>query len=398
MGVVGHPQSSPRSHPRRRTELERSRRVKQLCKFVAVNVLVFGFLLSLGDVLAISAVKIYDRVKPEQYAQSHLLPNYRKVDWARTHFAEYDNLPKGYYESFYGWRRSEFHGQTINIDANGLRRTVRPQGTEPDKVIAFFGGSTIWGTGANDATTIPSFFAHFNPQFEAINFGETGYIAHQSLNLFMRKYFEGFRPDVVVFYDGVNDVWNKCRRESDDFSHSREYLIRTLLQENSAENSYWSVIQPLKIFLDKAKRTLENLQHAQSSHYDCTEDAHKAELIARVLLSDWMIVKQLVESYGGTFIAVLQPQAYGSKSRLDHLELNDELGRQYRVLYPLIVALLDREFAALKDNFVDLRAALDQEDYFYIDWCHLSPNGNEIIARQISDAVAKRTAQTTARR
>ncbi len=184
----------------------------------------------------------------------------------------------------------------------------------------------------------------------------------------------------------------------DDFSHSREYLIRTLLQENSAENSYWSVIQPLKIFLDKARRTLENLQHAQSSHYDCTEDAHKAELIARVLLSDWMIVKQLVESYGGTFIAVLQPQAYGSKSRLDHLELNDELGRQYRVLYPLIVALLDREFAALKDNFVDLRAALDQEDYFYIDWCHLSPNGNEIIARQISDAVAKRTAQTTARR
>jgi hypothetical protein len=126
--------------------------------------------------------------------------------------------------------------------------------------------------------------------------------------------------------------------------------------------------------------------------YDCNADPEKAELIAHVLLSDWMIVKKLVESYGGTFLAVLQPQAYASKTKLDHLQLDQELGRQYEIVYPMIVDMLDREFPDLKDNFVDLRRALDYGEYIYIDWCHLSPNGNEIIARQISEAVARRRA------
>jgi hypothetical protein len=52
--------------------------------------------------------------------------------------------------------------------------------------------------------------------------------------------------------------------------------------------------------------------------------------------------------------------------------------------------MLEREFPDLKDNFVDLRHALDYDEYIYIDWCHLSPNGNEIIARQITEAVTRR--------
>lgn len=372
--------------------------MRQIAKLLAVNLLVLGFLVSLVNFLAISGIHFYEAIKPKQYAQSHLFPNYRGIDWAAVHFAEYDKLTKGYYESFYEWRRPAYRGRTINIDANGLRRTFRPAGASPDKVIAFFGGSTTWGTGANDETTIPSFFARLNPDYEAINFGETGYIAHQSLNLFMRRYFEGFRPDVVVFYDGVNDVWNKCRKEADNFSHSREHFIRTILQENSTDVSYWNMIKPLSIFLGKARRTVEGRLADLSSFYDCTSNPKKAELIARVLLSDWLIVKQLVESYGGTFIAVLQPQAYDSRSRLDHLSLDPELGRQYETVYPLIVDLLDREFDALKDNFVDLRRALDDDAYFYIDWCHLSPNGNEIIARRIGDALAQRSTQTTAQR
>lgn len=370
----------------------------QILKLIAVNLFVLGFLVSLANVLAISGVKLYYSFKPKQYAQSHLFPNYQGIDWALTHFTEYDNLTKGYYVSFYGWRRPEFHGETINIDQSGLRRTFRAEGTDSEKVIAFFGGSTTWGTGASDDTTIPSYFARLNPRFEAINFGETGYIAHQSLNLFMRRYFEGFRPDVVVFYDGVNDVWNKCRREADAFSHSREHRIRIVLQESSDENSYWNVIQPLQTFVGKARRTLDNQQRARSSYYDCPSNREKATNIARVLLSDWLIVKQLVEGYGGAFIGILQPQAYGSETKLDHLKLDPELGRQYETVYPLIPELLEREFAPLEGNFVDLRHALDQQDYFYIDWCHLSPNGNEIIAGQISEAVAARVTQVTARR
>jgi hypothetical protein len=63
------------------------------------------------------------------------------------------------------------------------------------KTIAFFGGSTTWGTGANDESTIPSYCAKSTPTCEAIDFGETGYVGHQNLNLFMRRYLQSFRPD-----------------------------------------------------------------------------------------------------------------------------------------------------------------------------------------------------------
>jgi hypothetical protein len=210
----------------------------------------------------------------------------------------------------------------------------------------------------------------------------------------MKEHFNGFRPDVAVFYDGVNDVWNKCRRENDEFSDSREHMVRLFLEERE-EGSYLELIGPLMDFIGRAKRTMENKQRVNSP-YDCHEDPAKAERIARVLLSDWLLAKQLVESGGGEFVAVLQPQAYGGTSRLDHLKLDGSLGRQYEAVYPKIVELLDREFPELRENFLDLRTALDRDGYFYIDWCHLSPNGNEIIAQRIDEAVARRMMPATA--
>lgn len=361
------------------------------------NVVVLGFLIFLMNFLSIAAVQIFNWQKPKQYAQSHLFPNYRDDPAAaRIHFDEYDNLTKGFYESFYAWRRPKFASQTINIDENGLRETYRPENVTASKKIAFFGGSTTWGTGADDMSTIPSFYAKRMPDYETFNFGETGYIAHQSLNLFMKRYIEGFRPEVVVFYDGVNDVWNKCRTELDHYSHSREYAIRVTLKEGGATNpeSFLFTILPIKNLLGKITRVLESRAREEESRYDCHKNPEKADLVARVLVSDWMVVKSLVESYGGTFVAILQPHAFVSKTKLDHLKLRESLGWQYDAVYPRVLKLIESEFSDLQTNFVDLREALDIEEYFYIDWCHLSPNGNKIVAERIADVVAHRTRTT----
>jgi hypothetical protein len=47
---------------------------------------------------------------------------------------------------------------------------------------------------------------------------------------------------------------------------------------------------------------------------------------------------------------------------------------------------------------LDLRNALDRDEYFYIDWCHLSPNGNQLVAARISDGVNARTGKAMASR
>ena len=373
--------------------------MKKLATLLAGNVVVLGFLVFLMNALSITAINLYNWYKPKQYANSHLLPNYAGAAWAKDHFSEYYDL-QSRYEAYYGWRRLAYRGDTINIDQQGLRRTWQAADTPAERSIAFFGGSTTWGTGADDDRTIASEFVKLNPEYVGYNFGETGWVAHQSLNMFMKMYFGGFRPDVVVFYDGVNDAWHKCRRELDAFAHAREYKMRTVMDEASSENpeSPLFLILPIKNFVEKLTRMVSNQAAAATSFYDCAENPAKAEQIARVLLSDWLIVKELVESYGGTFVPILQPVIYFSDTRKDHLELDQELRRQYEAVYPLVVELMHREFPALAANFMDLRAALDADEYFYIDWCHLSPDGNQLVAARISDGVNARTGKAMASR
>lgn len=364
------------------------------------NIVVLGFLVFLVNTMSIATIKVYNWTKPLQYGESHLLPNYAGEEWARQHFKEYYELGEAEYAPYYGWRRPPFRGETINLDDKGMRRTYRAQNIAPERTIAFFGGSTTWGTGADDDRTIPSEFVRLNPEYVGYNFGETGYVAHQSLNVFLKEYFAGFRPDVVVFYDGVNDVWNKCRSEMGPYSHSREVKIRTALRESGSGSgeSFWLTVLPIRNFAEKLTRVMRNEARAETSYYDCHQNPEKAEQIARVLLSDWLIVKQLVESYGGTFVPILQPVIYFSDTQTEHLKLSEALKWQYETLYPLIVDMIDREFPELADNFLDLRDALDYDEYFYIDWCHLSPNGNQRVAARISDGVNTRTGKAMASR
>jgi hypothetical protein len=64
----------------------------------------------------------------------------------------------------------------------------------------------------------------------------------------------------------------------------------------------------------------------------------------------------------------------------------------------LIIDMMNREFPELADNFMDLRGALDRNEYIYIDWCHLSPNGTQIVAARMSEGIAARTGKAMAAR
>jgi lysophospholipase L1-like esterase len=374
--------------------------VRKVATLILGNLLVLWFLICLMNTLSIAAIKAYNWTKPLEHGEAHLLPTYGGAEWARKHFSEYRELEEADYAAYYGWRRPAFAGETINIDERGMRRTYRDRNVAPERTIAFFGGSTTWGTGADDDRTIPSEFVKLNPEYAGYNFGQTGFVAHQSLNAFLERYFEGFRPDVVVFYDGVNDV-GKCRSEMGPYSHSREVEIRTRLHEaggGAASASFVLTVLPIRNLIEKAVRVLANQRRLEESFYDCHKNPEKAEQIARVLLSDWLIVKKLVESYGGTFVPILQPVIYLSDTKTDHLKLSEALRWQYEMLYPLIIDMIDREFPELTGNFMDLRAALDRDEYFYIDWCHLSPDGNQLVAERISQGIAARTGRALAAR
>ncbi len=365
--------------------------MKKIAKLIVINVVIAGFLVTLLNVGSLIGLALYDAIRPTQHAETHRLPNYRDINWAETHFAEYADI-QSTFEAFYGWRYEPFQGQTINIDKEGKRSSFKHDTARPDRTAAFFGGSTLWGVGVDDASTIPSFYANVNPDLEAVNFGTVGFNTHQELNLLIKKLNEGYRPEAVIFYDGVNDALQKCHVDNGDaFGHAQEVLIRRVLRENqrwSAPPWYFALMPTLRLFEEGSKILSRKIGGEPS--YDCERRPEKAEAVARQMLDGWRIAREQAEKHGAEFLAVLQPTAYNSKSKLDHLELDPTWAKQYETVYPIVVSLLDDEFSDLKDVFLDLRAALDQDDYIFIDWCHLSPNGNEIIAERIDEALRRR--------
>ena len=304
------------------------------------------------------------------------LPNYKDAPWAVRHFQEYSDLQNGFL-SYVGWRVKPYAGSTITINAERIRVTPPIAGSSQEATY-FFGGSTMWGMGSKDDGTIPAQYQDLT-KTTAVNYGESGWTAHQSLNQFTELSAEGRRPAVVVFYDGVNEVVNKCLSESNFFSHLYEQRMQDALGRKPTDLSYYA--QPL---LSAAKYVDQKIFGPKDSTFDCASNPKKAALVAEALVSDWAIAKYIAESQGARFFAFLQPVAFLSKTRVSNIGLDHDagLGKEFEVVYPLIRAKMKERGIG-----IDLSAVLDHDEYFYIDYCHVSPNANKVIAQSMVNAM-----------
>ena len=256
-----------------------------LARLIGLNIAVFiGLAVALFLLIPVGNLigQAIHTIWPRQDARAQLV-NYQNAPWAVRHFAEYRAL-RTEFVSYLGWRRRPFTGETINIDAS-LRIRQTPQTPIPGApIVYFFGGSTMWGTGSPDAQTIPAAYQRATGA-QVKNFGETGWAAHQGLNQLLKLYVEGHRPDIVIFYDGVNDVGQKCRRENDFWADDRQAQIRQALAHRPGEFGYYA--QPI---LNLARNLATSLGPKQTKrHFDCDTNAAKAEQVAEQMLVDWKL-------------------------------------------------------------------------------------------------------------
>jgi hypothetical protein len=367
--------------------------VRPAIKFIATQVLGFFIILNVVVWTICLGFSVYNLVTAghvvaalKQSSHKARLPNYVEIKWASTHFAEFDSLGTNYF-SYIGWRRTPFKGETITlVGPLSQRATVgTPDSSKPS--VYFFGGSTMWGTGVNDANTIPSLVTQLGG-FRSENFGESAWVAHQSLLLLVQLLQDGHRPNVVVFYDGVNEVLHQCRWETRSGGHAREAGIRSALAGTKAENIYGLqyMAQPLIALAGVISGRIALWTRNEAKHldrlYSCHTDPAKARAVADRLIQDWEMARKLIEVHGGRFIGILQPVAHFSATRKDHIRLPDIQRKQYEAVYPLIRAKM-----AERRGLHDFTGVLDSDEYIYIDFCHLSPNGNRYVAQRLVEVL-----------
>ena len=160
---------------------------------------------------------LYEQVSDEMHGSAAVAddsfepstqPAFRDSPWAATVLAEQSDLP-GVRDAYLGYRLGDSASQYTNV-ADEERLSYRPAGSGRRVSVWFFGGSALFGDGQRDAHTIPSEFARRAESegilVDAHNYGRPATTMWQELELFQQLVATGKRPDLVVFYDGFNDL------------------------------------------------------------------------------------------------------------------------------------------------------------------------------------------------
>jgi hypothetical protein len=352
-------------------------KIYRFVKIAIINILSFLVLLFIANWIA-GAFSTPSR-------QRYELPNYNNDrEHAKEVFKDYVKI-QHQYEAFVEWRALPYNGKTTHIDENGFR--IQPPSPSPNlqgKSVYFLGGSTMWGEGSDDEHTIPALFQQLKPQYKVYNHGQLAYNTRQELDALITLYAKKTNPDIVISYDGVNDAAFLCPSEITDLpGHRLVPLFRKRLYPSKT-----SMIKEAlyKFFLENIINKISSGQANQVKRYDCVSNPEKLEEIADMFIRNWELAHEIVTNRHGKFIAILQPAAFISHPRIDHLDKDPELQENFVAVYQRIQAKLkEKQY----DWVYDLTDKFDGNEYIFIDFCHVSPNGNAIIAKAIDEIISR---------
>jgi hypothetical protein len=356
-------------------------KILRILRVVAINLVTFIVLLLITN----WACGLF--LKKAGYTGREELPNYTSDrEYAREVFHDYNSV-QHQYEPFVGWKILPYTGKTLHIDEHGNRIHAAAQDTVLGnrKAIVFLGGSTMWGEGSDDQHTIPAFFNAKNPEYSVLNRAQLAYNSRQELDALITLYSKQVKPDFVVFYDGVNDAAFLCPSDIKELpAHRLVPLFRSKLY---VKKSAFVKEVLHKTFTENILKVMGRFSAKETdtkSLYNCLGESGKAEEIAEIMMKNWEMANEIVTARGGKFVAVLQPAAYIGKPKTDHLKLDQELGKNFVEVYKHI----KQKIAQRKHDWIfDLSDKFDGDEYIYIDFCHVSPNGNQIMAEEISNLV-----------
>ncbi len=319
-------------------------------------------------------------------------PYYRDQDWAADYWAEHVKVVDRWaYHPYTIWRTLPFDGKHIHVDENGIRVTPGSECGEDTYRIFAFGGSTMWGFGVPDWGTISAYLQKNMEDRDVcvIVQGDLAYNSTQSTIRLMQLLQKGDRPDLVIFYDGVNEV-APASRTGEAGTHFFIENISPVVKGTLIERKPVTDILRELITRTSVYRMLYGDFSTPEPNW-ATEpfDPEFVQDIVNIYLTNLRTVELWAEEYDFEFVAFVQPVL-----ALKEDELNEEeqvimwntpqvMVDLFRVVYPYL-----EEAAAQKDDLVYLGDVLFGQDYpIWVDYCHVTPWGNLIVAHEITQVI-----------
>lgn len=326
--------------------------------------------------------------------------------WPVRHYRELERLAERW-EPYVYFRQRPFSGETISIDERGFRRTWQaPHDASlaargrPFRVL-MLGGSSLWGFGARDDHTIPSLVArklHERGRRIVVgNLAEIGYVSTQEVIAMVRELQSGDRPDLVIFYDGVNDstsalLEGEAGVTTNERNRRAEFNIRQ-------SPSRLAAAMIARLVEDTATSRLARTIGRRIVGYRDPAGAlpgldHRRELIAGVVrryIANVEIADRFGREFGFTALHYWQPVVFDKKSLAPfEREEAQKLGWARSFLVEVYDAIRGSTELRVDPRFHDLSRLFDEtRGLVFIDYCHTTEAANEVIAEAIArDAIA----------
>ena len=372
--------------------------------YTIFSVILAAVLLEVGATLLRSA---YHRGRPHDAQSMAGSPPYRGYAWAQKFWnEEYQRRASSsapHYVPFLIWGERPWHSSTINVDESAmgnLRRTLNATTPACDlarrKVIWMFGGSTLFGMGVPDMETIPS---HLSQQlnaggrgcFQVVNLGMEGYLTNQELILLMEALKSGQRPDMVVFYDGVNEAYAAAAPGTPGrpTPHLEFESIKGRM-----EGSFSSAVDFLRNSnaVQLARAIMGRLRRrSESSVPASTEEAARVAATLDNYQANIRVLRNLARAYNFTVIFFWQPSLASGNKPLTAFEeqFRSELQSSPQANSLAMLKAVNEEAERRSregGDFIFLGRIFDSvQEPVYIDHLmHLGPRGNQIVAQAIA--------------
>lgn len=307
------------------------------------------------------------------------LPYYADATWGSTHWAEIERIPNEY-APFVVWQQAPFEGQTVTMRADGTRLTPGADCTGDAFTVYMFGGSTMWGMGAPDDGTIPAYVQAALSETRSepvcvVNFGAPGYVSTQGVLRLMTELQQGRVPDVVIFYDGINDVLATIQNNGAG-AHQNLSQVSDAFQPNtlgdallaSLRNSYTSQLV--------GRFAAGGQPAAVEPNWE-----QQADETTRAYLLNLALVERMAQEYDFAYGFFWQPVLPLTEKPLlpEEAQFAGGLGA-WEDAYALTYAQVELA-ADAQDNLHYIAGAFDDvERFLWSDPYHIVPEGNAIIA------------------
>jgi len=303
---------------------------------------------------------------------------YASVDWA----------------SYSNYHRRPFQGKYINVDHNGRRATWNQDLNDaPGSIrLALFGGSTIWGTGARDEFTIPSYISKmlaekYPHRFGVVNYGQDRYVSTQEVITLLREIQMDRIPDIVVFYDGYNDAFAALQAGAAGIPMNEDTRMRefNILHPSRNRDFYLEVLSRTSTFqLIRGLRAGLWPEAVVDSLQDTNNEALALDVV-KVYYGNLDFVSALAKKFGMVARFYWQPSVY---TKTQHTEPEKFIirGSEYFAGFYRRVqeAMKQTNSTPGRANFRDISDVLDGYDKTaFIDNHNVTELANEVIARKI---------------